>query len=704
VIFEEKIEIGPEWPFAAEIPLPAGTEEDSLRLSLITGDGKELIVYKPRKRISSPIPEPVSPPLPPQEIKTNEELYLAGLRLEQFHNPALEPYPYYEEVLNRDPDDARANTALGRLYLVRGLYGESEAKLRRAVARLTKNFTRPKDGEALYYLGLAWRFQGKEKEAFDAFARASWSAAWSAASNFQMAELASGQKNFSGALELIDRSVAANRWNVKALDLAAVLLRKMGRLEEAEKQVRESLMLDPLDFLAANEHALLYSGRGLEAEAREFLADLGAKMRDSVQNYLELAVDYGHGGFWDEAIAVLSRLVNSENTPGSSHPMVYYYLGYFSHKNGQEPEARQFLDEASRMPADYVFPFRLESIDVLLWAEKENPQDARAPYYLGNLFFDLQPERAIEQWEKSKKIDGTLATVHRNLGLAYSRVKNDLPSAVISLEKAVACDPNDPRLYFELDQLYDLSNIPPQTRLALLAKNYAVVARRDDALSREISLLIEVGQTGQAIELLKSHHFHVWEGGGEIHNICADAHLLQGRKFLTEKKYEQALEDFRAALEYPDNLEVGQPAGGGGSAEIYYFIGRAYEALNKPEEAKDAYTRAAGFSQGPSEPSYYQGLSWRKLGQEQKALDAFDRLIRFARESVEKAPAMDYFAKFGEKESALRQQAYSHYLLGLGLLGKGQQGEAKAEFQKALSLQPYFFRAQRQLQTGASSR
>ncbi len=39
------------------------------------------------------MPKAVEPPPSPKDIKTNEELYLTGLRLEQFYNHAREPYP-----------------------------------------------------------------------------------------------------------------------------------------------------------------------------------------------------------------------------------------------------------------------------------------------------------------------------------------------------------------------------------------------------------------------------------------------------------------------------------------------------------------------------------------------------------------------------------------------------------------------------------
>ena len=63
-----------------------------------------LLVRETRAEVATPEPE---------AIKTNEELYLTGLRIEQFHNPDRDPEPYWAEALKRDPGDTRVNTALG---------------------------------------------------------------------------------------------------------------------------------------------------------------------------------------------------------------------------------------------------------------------------------------------------------------------------------------------------------------------------------------------------------------------------------------------------------------------------------------------------------------------------------------------------------------------------------------------------------------
>ena len=120
--------------------------------------------------------------------------------------------------------------------------------------------------------------------------------------------------------------------------------------------------------------------------------------------------------------------------------------------------------------------------------------------------------------------------------------------------------------------------------------------------------------------------------------------------------------------------------------------------MGDKEKSREAFRRSAEAAAGPSELMYYQGLSRRMVGEESRARDSFEGLVRFARAGLEKAPARDYFAKFGEEESAKRREANLHFLLGLGLRGLRREAEAKAEFQEALKLYPHFSRVRRQLQ------
>jgi len=503
-------------------------------------------------------------------------------------------------------------------------------------------------------------------------------------------------------LERTGQALRSNASDSRAEDLRVVLLRKLGRLEDAREAAGKQAASDPLDFWAANELVLVQAARGLNQESERLAASLKLTMRDSVENHLELAADYARCGFYDESAAVLGRLMPGK-PPAAAHPLVLYDSAYYCNKLGKDAEARRFLQAAAESSPDLAFPFRLEDLAVLEWAAAENPRDSKAPYLLGNLLFDRQPEKAMEAWEKAISLAENFPAARRNLGIALARVKHDLDRAIPELEKALAGARGEARLYSELDELYDLSDVPPRRRLDILSQNHGAVAARDDALSREIVLLVELEQHDRAIELLEGHHFHVWEGGGEIHDIYIDAHLGRGRKAMAAGRPAASLRDFLAALEYPDNLEVGRPAAGGRDAEVYYHIGLAQEAAGDEKAAAEAFARSAAAPGGPAEPAYYRGLSQRKAGREAEARAEFEGLIRYSQEMLGAAATRDYFAKFGEKETAGRREARLRYLLGLGLRGQGEEAAARSELRKSLALYPHFFRAQRELRQPGQS-
>ncbi len=698
VLFEESVDVDPGRPYEKSVALPAGIAADELGLSFSGADGREIVAYRPRPRRNTPLPIPVAPPAAPADVPTVEELYLTGLRLEQFHNPVVEPSPYYEEALRRDPGDARANTALGLLFLKRGLYADAEAKFRAAVVRLTKNYTRPLDGDAWYYLGVALRSLGRDAEAEDAFFRASWDAAWTAPAYYQAGEIACRRADFAAARERLETVLNLNGRDTRALVLMSGVLRRLDRPAEAAEAAAKASALDPLDARALEELAASGAIPGFDEKARRASDILRASTADSDAPTLELFTDYAAAGFWDEAAAALERRARLES-PASS-PLLHYALAFCRDRQGRPADVPSPLKLAATAPRGLPFPFQLEFVEILRWAERENPSDAAAPYLLGNLLYDLQPEAAIGEWEKSRALDPTFGLVHRNLGLAYARTRGDVRAACASLEQALARDRGNARLYYELDLLAERAGLPAGRRLVVLEKNHRTVAERDDALAREIGLLIATGRYERAIDLLRGHHFHVWEGGEAVHGRWVEAHLLRGRRALAAGAAAAARRDFETALTYPANFDVGAPADGGGSAKILYFIGLAAEAAGDRTGSARALERAAAFRPGWSEDSYFLGLALRKLGREDEAARTFQGLAASAADRLQAAPKPDFFEKFGERRSAALQEAGHRLLLGLGLAGQGKNAEAAAEFRRALELDPQLVEARLQLREG----
>ena len=613
ILIQERINISPEKPFCKEREIPEGIEETDLRISLVTSDGSELIAYQPvhREPVES-LPKPVQAPPEPKDIKTIEELYFTGLRIEQIHNPTVDPMKFYEEALSRDPSDSRTNTIVGVQYNKRALFAKAEEHLRRAIERITIDYTRPGNTEAFFQLGVSLRAQKRWDEAYDMFYRATWDTAFHSAAYYQLAELSCLKGEIETALEQIEQSLSTNTLDTNALNLKTILLRKLGYYDEASWIVDRVLSIDPLNFVAMNEGCYLsLKAPGGEVNSGRIFDNLKGLMRDDAQSYLECACDYMGAGFWDEAIDMLERAQRSESELTRQFPLVSYYLGYLYQQKENQETAQSYFTQAMNQPSDYCFPFRLETIDVLNAAINTNPNDNRAYYYLGALLYEIQPEKAIEYWERSKEADPDFALAHRNLGWAYFRTQNDIPKAIESYEKAVSVNPNDPLFYLELDRLYELGNTGPERRLALFENRHEVVKQRKESFVREIRVFILNGLYPQVIEYLSNNYFAAREGGENIHDLYADAHLLQGLQELKHNRADAAMRHFEQAAEYPENLSVGQPEFDWRTPQYTYFKGLAHEAIGDTEKAKTCFEEAAGQSDGRGRGRRRFGESFR---------------------------------------------------------------------------------------------
>ncbi len=699
-LLQEKVAIDPGKPYVKTVPVPAGVDEHDLRASISVG-GRELVSYSPIRLKSSPMPKPVTSPEAPQSIKTNEELYLTGLRIEQFHDPNLDPDPYWEEALRRDPGDVRVNTALGINTFKKARFVEAEKLFRKALERLTDNYTSPKDGEAIYYLGLTLKAQGKDDEAFAALYKSTWSLAWRAAAYYTLAEIAAKRGNTTQALDLVDRSIESGALNIRAQNLKAALLRRVGHSKEALQVLTSAAhQADPLDVRAQAE-------RWLASKNTEAAKTLTTSMNDHPATAQETAAEYLSAGLWQDGADVLSEAIGAAPDKSKVNAMIYYYLGYFEEKLGDVPKATRHYQLAAQMPTDYVFPFQYEAIEVLHHAIKANPRDPRAPYYLGNLLYDWQPEEAVKQWEASAGLDPSFAIVHRNLASATMHRKSgsDIGKAISELEQAVACDRKYALHFAELDELYEQALVPIEKRLTLFERNQGIVAQRDDALNREIALMVAMGKYDEAIQILTSRWFAVAEGANlNVVDQWMNARLLRARRNIDARQYKEALADLQAAVEIPSNIPTESMTVGGRSAEIAYWTGAAYDGMGERKKAGEFWNKGAlpadpeasrrpGMAEGlpaSGTQSYYRALCLQKLGQGDKARGIFEDLVKSGQGALRESPAGTTAATGSARrqQSPRSRMATAHYVTGLGYLGLGEREKAKDELTQALRTSP----------------
>ena len=677
IYYEKNVTITPE-ELLDEAACTGNERFDRLNLEITAqADGRRLLAWHAEPDEVKPIPDAAEAALLPEEIKTTEQLYLTGLHLEQYRHATWSPVDYYEEALRRDPLDVRNNNALGLWYIRKGRFDKAEQYLRTAVKVLMKRNPNPYDGEPIYNLGLALKYQGRLDEAYDRFYKSCWNGAWQDAGYFACAQISTLQGRLEDALDEVDRSLIRNWHNHKARALKTAILRRMGRKDEALKLVADSLELDKFNFGCRHEQYLLTGDENILNELKEL-------MRRNAHNYDEIALDYCAAGCWQEALSLWDIAV----AEGAITPMTYYYRGWCRTQGGLDGAPDDFARAAQACP-DYCFPNRLEAILALRNAMQANPQDARAPYYLGNLYYDKrQYDLAVEAWETASRLDGNFPTVWRNLALAYFNKKNDTATAVAYMERAFHLDPTDGRILMELDQLYKRVRRPQAERLAFLENYPELTARRDDLLLEHITLLNQTGEYRRAKELLDGHIFHPWEGGeGKVPAQYQFARVELAKEALAAKNYGEAILLLKECLEYPHHLGEGKLYGAQEN-DFHYFLGCAYEGLGEHELAVRHWE--AGVA-GPTEPAaalyyndakpdkiFYAGLCLLKLGRTGEANGLFHKLVNYGEKHIFDTIRMDYFAVslpdllIWEDDLQLRNTVHCKYMMALGYRGLGQ--------------------------------
>ena len=682
--FSESIDIDPNTPYVKEIPVDASVKDQEITGHLIAPDGRELVRYTPVVVADKPLPTPVENPKPPAEYKTVEELYLVGLRLEQFHNGNVDPLPYYEEALSRDPNDLRVNTVLGIRLAKQAKFAEAEEHLRRAVERTTRNYTRAKDAEPHYYLGIVLKEQGKQKEAADELWKAVWRDSFQREAYMELAEIDCLKKDFPHALEMIDNAVDVAARSSKAHTLKAFVLRKLGEKHAAAAELDRTVELDPLDVWSVAERCFL-SGKTDKA-----LSAISHDRGNKLQQMLETVTDYGNIGAFDEALVLLSQAEASGADYAS--PLVKYYAGYFNLQVGKADAARVLFKQAAAMPTDYCFPFRHEELKMLIAATDLCPSEANTWYYLGNLcYYFEQRDKGVAAWEKAAALNPAHGLALRNLGFAYGRIPEKRELAVSRYEAAIKADPQNVAPVLELDKLSEKMGRDSASRLAFLESRMATVQKSDPTVLRLAYLYNETGQFDKSLAILTTRRFHVWEGAEALRQPFVDACLLRGLARLGSGRNAEALQDFQQANTYPENLQAGRPGDAGQAPKIHYYTAQAYRAQGQTEQAQAELRKALEGRVANGEMSYYRLLGCRELG-DAKGEAGQRQLLQSAITALENPDVVDAYAKFGGENTPAERVGHrtteSLYLRGLDALTENKTAEAKDLFENALKERP----------------
>ncbi|MET3807948.1 tetratricopeptide (TPR) repeat protein [Nakamurella sp. UYEF19] len=599
-------------------------------------EGLQLVRLAALPADERPAPESATEPPAPEAIESIEELFLTGLHLEQYRHATRSPERYWREALRRDPLDSRVNVALAARLHRRGRYREAEELLQRAISRLTSRNPNPAVGEAHYQLGLTLIQLGRTDQAYDMLAKAAWNAAWRAPAHYALARLDCISEQWAAAEEHLLQALGAESDHLQAADLLVLVLRRLGLEQDARKRLSATRALDPLD-----SWALDLAGERLSCDA---------------QTLLDVALDYAGAGFWAEALAVLDRADSrAETSPvgaGAVRPLIGYHRAHILRMAGRANEAHAAALAASRVASALCLPGRSADALVLRAAIEAQPGDARAAGLLGHwLYAQDRHADAIDQWQRSADLDPSDPVIWRNLGLAAINVQGDLDAAGEHYRRALVLASDDPRLWFEADQLAALRGKPVDERVATLAVRPEIVARRDDLSAAFAELLVLASRPDEALSLLAGRVFQPWEGGeGRVLEVWEAANARLGRSAMGEGRAADALECFEAALNPPIGLGEARHLLVN-SADLYLALGDAQAAAGSGS-AKQSWLRAATFdgdfqnmsSNAYSEMTYFSVVACRRLGHDAQAAALLEGLAGHIERLRESPAVVDYFA------------------------------------------------------------
>lgn len=512
-----------------EADFRTATDSDVSAIVLRSPNGRILMKYtKPDDGAVHEMPDvlPDNPTL--DKLHTAQELYLMGVHVEQYRDPATRPETYWREAIRRDPEYVPALTALASSELNHFRFDAAHDLAMRAWKKVTARNFHPESGELQYVLGRIQEARGEDAQAWEWYMQSAW-AQDSRSRALTRAAMIEGRRGNRAAMgELAQKALEEHARNETAL-----LMLALSRADDPEAMRGTLNQLWQYDQLNPVCRALLQGAvptfyHSLQSDARQTLLDVAEELADMGETQL--------------ACALLKGL------PGKCAQTEYvrWYLG-------GDPNA---LRAAAKIENGIAWPSRLLEYKALTAAVRAAPKDANARELLACLLYHHGHHQQAEAlWEHASALVPENYRCLRNMAVARYSHLNRRDEALPLLDRALALLPHDSQLIWEKAHVMLRTGQDPNAIAAFLMDENNP---REDVIITLCHALNLAGRHEEALEIMGSKYFTPCEGGE--HAVAEQymfAHHALGRKALAAGETHTALESFRQAQVLPDNLGAG---------------------------------------------------------------------------------------------------------------------------------------------------
>lgn len=662
-LFETVSDLSPE----SCIEFKTGALPEYVTVS-VSAEGETLAVYGEKNFDKFNMPDVIEDMPIAAEMNSAEELYLAGVHILQYRDPAVEPDSYWKEALKRDINHIPSLIAMAKFEYGRYAFESAKDYAERAIKNVTIYNERVQSGEVYYVYAQILEALGEYKKAYDYYYKAAWAADSVGKAMTRIAMLDIRNKDYKSAIKHADTALDYGRNNSLA-KAARVIAMQALRLDAAEI-IKEELTAEPLD------HYMRYL-----SDTEDFYGIMDSNPLETV---LDIVTDFDAMGLYEENVKLLSGLLKAK--PETAQPMLFYALGYYKYLCGED--GAEEYKKGSAAEIGKTFPVRKEELKILEDVIAKT-NDKKAKMLLGCLLYNKRHYcEAAKLWEEC---DDYISV--RNLSVAYFSHLNRKDESLELMKKALGLSPDSEQLIYETVVLMDKLGTEPNEKIEFLTSHKIT---RDDCFTELAKAYNQALQPEKAIETLMSHNFVPCEGGEHaIADQYLFAHLVIGRKVLQSGNVKKALEIFRKGQILPQSLGAGiwnhcklVP--------LKYFEAVCLEKQGEKARADEIFSYIATIgieyfsNMHLKELPYYQACAWRHLGEEIKA----QRLItKYLREWSKIDSVQDngffgttpFFISFTDNPKQLRRAQHC-YLNALIADFTGDNEKAQAYISESLAL------------------